>query len=97
MIPGCMCLPQKVQPDRLRVSSRPVSRVSFARLIACRFSVVKTYCGHGIGDLFHCAPNIPHYAHNKAVGIMKEGMVSAVVMSAGQRGRCVGQGGGRGC
>lgn len=29
------------------------------------FSVVKTYCGHGIGDLFHCAPNIPHYAHNK--------------------------------
>jgi methionine aminopeptidase len=40
--------------------------------------VVKTYCGHGIGDLFHCAPNIPHYAHNKAVGIMKEGMVRHV-------------------
>jgi methionine aminopeptidase len=39
--------------------------------------VVKTYCGHGIGDLFHCAPNIPHYAHNKAVGVMKEGMVGA--------------------
>jgi methionyl aminopeptidase len=38
-------------------------------------SVVKTYCGHGIGDLFHCAPNIPHYAHNKAVGVMKEGQV----------------------
>ena len=31
----------------------------------CRFSVVRTYCGHGIGDLFHCAPNIPHYGHNK--------------------------------
>jgi methionyl aminopeptidase len=26
------------------------------------YQVVKTYCGHGIGDLFHCAPNIPHYA-----------------------------------
>jgi hypothetical protein len=39
--------------------------------------VVKSYCGHGIGDLFHCAPNIPHYAHNKAVGVMKEGMVRA--------------------
>lgn len=23
---------------------------------------VKSYCGHGIGELFHCAPNIPHYA-----------------------------------
>jgi hypothetical protein len=41
----------------------------------CSMSVVKTYCGHGIGDLFHCAPNIPHYAHNKAVGVMKEGQV----------------------
>ena len=30
------------------------------------YSVVKSYCGHGIGDLFHCAPNIPHYARNKA-------------------------------
>lgn len=35
------------------------------------FSVIKTYCGHGIGDLFHCHPNIPHYAKNKAVGTMQ--------------------------
>lgn len=35
------------------------------------FQVVKSYCGHGICDLFHCAPSIPHYAHNKAVGVMK--------------------------
>jgi len=37
-------------------------------------SVVKTYCGHGINQLFHCAPNVPHYAKNKAVGTAKEGM-----------------------
>ncbi|KAG9241232.1 peptidase M24, structural domain-containing protein [Calycina marina] len=37
-------------------------------------SVIKTYCGHGINTLFHCAPNIPHYAKNKAVGEAKEGM-----------------------
>ena len=29
------------------------------------FQVVRSYCGHGICDLFHCAPNLPHYAHNK--------------------------------
>jgi methionyl aminopeptidase len=34
-------------------------------------SVVKTYCGHGVGDLFHCNPNVPHYKNNKAVGSMK--------------------------
>jgi len=37
------------------------------------FSVVRTYCGHGIHRLFHCFPNVPHYARNKAVGIMKPG------------------------
>eukprot|EP00960_Hanusia_phi_P022085 654124-Hanusia_phi.AAC.1 len=29
--------------------------------------------GHGIGNLFHTTPNIPHYKKNKAVGIMKPG------------------------
>jgi methionyl aminopeptidase len=37
-------------------------------------SVIKTYCGHGINQLFHTAPNIPHYAKNKAVGQAKAGM-----------------------
>lgn len=26
------------------------------------YSVVRSYCGHGIHRLFHAAPNIPHYA-----------------------------------
>merc|ERR1719225_1619802 len=29
--------------------------------------------GSGIQKLFHCAPNVPHYAKNKAVGVMKPG------------------------
>ncbi|KAI9841591.1 MAG: Methionine aminopeptidase 1 [Sclerophora amabilis] len=36
--------------------------------------VVKTYCGHGVNQMFHCAPTIPHYAKNKAVGTAKPGM-----------------------
>ncbi|KAI9137909.1 peptidase M24, structural domain-containing protein [Paraphysoderma sedebokerense] len=42
------------------------------------FSVVKTYCGHGIHKLFHCAPNVPHYAKNKAVGVMKPGHIFTI-------------------
>lgn len=42
------------------------------------FSVVRTYCGHGIGPLFHTAPNVPHYARNKAVGIMKPGHIFTI-------------------
>jgi hypothetical protein len=36
-------------------------------------SVVRSYCGHGIGNLFHTTPNVPHYAKNKAIGIMRAG------------------------
>lgn len=36
--------------------------------------MVRTYCGHGINQLFHCAPNVPHYGKNKAVGAAKAGM-----------------------
>jgi methionyl aminopeptidase len=41
-------------------------------------SVVRTYTGHGINQLFHTAPNIPHYSKNKAIGSMKPGMVFTI-------------------
>ena len=41
-------------------------------------SVVKTYCGHGVGKLFHCNPNVPHYKNNKAVGSMKPGHIFTI-------------------
>jgi methionyl aminopeptidase len=41
---------------------------------ANKCSVVRTYCGHGIGSLFHTIPNVPHYHKNKAKGIMKAGV-----------------------
>lgn len=34
--------------------------------------MVRSYCGHGIGQLFHTAPNVPHYKKNKAVRITKK-------------------------
>jgi methionyl aminopeptidase len=43
-----------------------------------RCSVVRTYCGHGIGKLFHTTPNVPHYAKNKAKGTMKAGHVFTI-------------------
>jgi methionyl aminopeptidase len=40
--------------------------------------VVRTYCGHGIGELFHTIPNVPHYANNKAVGVMQPGNIFTI-------------------
>jgi len=42
------------------------------------FSVVKAYCGHGVGQLFHTAPNVPHYSKNKAIGVMTPGHVFTI-------------------
>ena len=47
--------------------------------------------GGGEGDrsldeLFHCAPNIPHYAGNKAVGVMKARRGERVHLGEGKRG-----------
>lgn len=38
-----------------------------------QLTVVKTYCGHGVGEMFHCNPNVAHYYPNKGVGVMKPG------------------------
>ncbi|KAL7004530.1 Methionine aminopeptidase 1 [Cystobasidiomycetes sp. EMM_F5] len=36
-------------------------------------TVNRTYCGHGINQLFHPAPSVPHYAKNKAPHFLKPG------------------------
>lgn len=37
------------------------------------FTVVKSYCGHGVNQLFHTSPNVPHYRRNKTVGVVRPG------------------------
>eukprot|EP00771_Trimastix_marina_P000734 gnl/Trimastix_PCT/1764.p1 GENE.gnl/Trimastix_PCT/1764~~gnl/Trimastix_PCT/1764.p1 ORF type:complete len:392 (-),score=76.28 gnl/Trimastix_PCT/1764:208-1347(-) len=35
------------------------------------FSVVRDYCGHGIGSLFHTTPNVVHYKTNRSSFVMR--------------------------
>ena len=39
-----------------------------------RFSVVRDYCGHGIGEIFHDAPQILHYGKPSTGDEIKAGM-----------------------
>ncbi|CAH6722909.1 methionine aminopeptidase 1 [[Candida] jaroonii] len=57
---------------------REIGNIIEAHATKNNVSVVKTYCGHGTNTLFHCQPNIPHYAKNKAIGIAKPGMVFTI-------------------
>lgn len=42
------------------------------------YSVVRDYCGHGIGKVFHTAPNILHYGKPKSGVRLEEGMFFTV-------------------
>lgn len=54
---------------------------------ANRFSVVREFCGHGIGDRFHDQPQILHYGKRGKGAALKEGMTFTVepMINAGSR------------
>lgn len=43
-----------------------------------RCSVVRDFCGHGVGQLFHDAPNVLHYGHVNEGIELREGMIFTI-------------------
>jgi methionyl aminopeptidase len=41
---------------------------------AQRFSVVRDFCGHGIGRVFHASPSVLHYGRPNEGVMLQEGM-----------------------
>ncbi len=41
---------------------------------AQRFSVVRDFCGHGLGRVFHAEPNVMHYGRRGTGAVLDEGM-----------------------
>lgn len=52
-----------------------------------RFSVVREYCGHGIGDVFHEEPQVLHYGHPNTGLVLEPGMTFTIepMINAGKR------------
>lgn len=67
------CLQKSIEIVKPGEKYREIGNIIQKHAQANGFSVVRSYCGHGIHRLFHTAPSVPHYAKNKAVGIMKPG------------------------
>jgi methionyl aminopeptidase len=72
------CLSAAIAACRPGVMYRDIGGIIDRVARAAGFSVVKTYTGHGVGRLFHCAPNVPHYKGNKAVGFMRAGHIFTI-------------------
>jgi methionyl aminopeptidase len=45
---------------------------------AHRFSVVRDFCGHGVGRIFHDAPSILHFGHPDEGPMLREGMIFTI-------------------
>ena len=52
-----------------------------------RFSVVREFCGHGIGKVFHDAPQVLHYGRKGSGMVLEEGMTFTIepMINAGKR------------
>lgn len=72
------CLQKSIEIVKPGEKYREIGNVIQKHAQASGFSVVRSYCGHGIHSLFHTAPSVPHYAKNKAVGVMKPGHVFTI-------------------
>ncbi|KAL9608386.1 MAG: hypothetical protein Q9167_006783 [Letrouitia subvulpina] len=79
------CLSLAIKAVKPGLPFREIGNIIEKHAKANNCGVIKTYCGHGINTLFHGAPNIPHYAKNKAVGVAKAGMCFTIepMISAG--------------
>ena len=45
---------------------------------ARRFSVVRDFCGHGVGRVFHAAPSVLHYGRAGEGLMLREGMIFTI-------------------
>ena len=72
------CLDQAIATVKPGMLYRDVGVIISRHAQKNNCSVVRTYCGHGVGQMFHTAPNVPHYQKNKAVGIMNPGHVFTI-------------------
>ena len=56
------CLQKAIAEVRPGTRYRDIGDIISKHAQGNDLSVVRTYCGHGINNLFHCAPSIPHYS-----------------------------------
>lgn len=51
------------------------------------FSVVREYCGHGVGDQFHCDPQVVHYDAEDGGVVLQAGMIFTIepMINAGKK------------
>lgn len=83
------CLYLAIKALRPGISSRIIGKTIQEHAEKANFSVVREYCGHGIGKKFHEPPQILHFVSQNPANdfILEEGMVFTIepMINAGKR------------
>ncbi|GAA6025364.1 hypothetical protein JCM10207_001364 [Rhodosporidiobolus poonsookiae] len=72
------CLDAAILACKPGTEFREVGRIIEEVCTKRGFSTNKTFVGHGVNHLFHCLPNIPHYATTRANGAMRVGQAFTI-------------------
>lgn len=66
---------EAVKPGR---TTRAIGRAIEAHATRHGYGVVRSFCGHGVGELFHGDPQITHFDDPHATAVLEEGMIFTV-------------------
>lgn len=72
------CLERAIAICKPEVAVKKIGGVIEEHAKAAGLSVVRNFCGHGVGSVFHTTPNIMHYKNNEPAGIMKAGVTFTI-------------------
>lgn len=81
------CLYKGIEQVRPGAHLGDIGAVIQAHAEANRFSVVREFCGHGIGEKFHDEPQVLHYGRHGMGALLEEGMTFTIepMINAGKR------------
>jgi len=68
------CLERAIAVARPGATLGDIGHVIQSHAEANRYSVVRDFCGHGLGQVFHDAPNVVHYGKPGRGLVLKPGM-----------------------
>ena len=72
------CLMRSIDVVRPGATLGDIGHAIQSHAEANRFSVVRDFCGHGIGRIFHEPPNVLHYGEPGTGPVLKEGMIFTI-------------------
>ena len=72
------CLALGVQAVRPGAPLNEIGRAIESHAVKHGYGVVRQFVGHGIGEVFHMPPNVPHYFDRNAKLILQPGMVFTI-------------------